>query len=62
MHSEIQGPSPCDWGEIQVLGLKGNPFLSPCLLKEVDSSAVERERIEFEGLAFNQGTEARGLG
>lgn len=49
----------CDWGSIEVLGLKGGLLLPPHILEEVDSSATERERMEFEGLAFNKGTEVR---
>lgn len=60
MHSEIHGLSPCDWGEIQVLGLKESPFWSLPYPGGGGFLAVERERIEFEGLALNQGTETRG--
>ena len=41
-------------------GAKAESLLSPG--GDMDYLAAERERIEFEGLAFNQGTEARGLG
>lgn len=48
-------------GERWGAGLKGGSVLSPSPYSgEEGLLGTERERMEFEGLAFNQGPEARG--